>query len=135
MIYGEMLILYMWFTGKFLYNAGDLQGIFDIIQMFYKEMLKLYMWFTGKCLAYQWARIRAPVTAASLAICRQRLHRAIHGAHGILPMQGRGCDQSIGFTVSDAISISWLWSTATRSSPLGYCSILLQVVDNWPHIL
>ena len=30
---------------------------------------------------------------------------------------------------------SWLWSTATTSSQLGYFSILLQVVDNWPHIL
>ena len=29
----------------------------------------------------------------------------------------------------------WLWSTATRSSPLGYFSRLLQVVDNWPHIV
>ena len=43
-----------------------------------------------------------------------------------------GCDQSIGSTVSDAIVRSWLWSTATRSSPLCYFSRLLQVVDNWP---
>ena len=42
----------------------------------------------------------------------------------------RGCDQSIGSTVSDAIVRSWLWSTATRSSPLGCFSTLLQVVDN-----
>ena len=48
---------------------------------------------------------------------------------------GWECDQSIGSTVSDAIVRSWLWSTATRSSPLGYFSRLLQVVDNWPHIL
>ena len=34
------------------------------------------------------------------------------------------------FTVSDAIVRSWLWLTATRSSPLGYFSKLLQVVDN-----
>ena len=33
-----------------------------------------------------------------------------------------GCDQSIGSTVSDAIVRSWLWSTATRSFPLGYFS-------------
>ena len=31
------------------------------------------------------------------------------------------CDQSIGSTV-DAIVRIWLWSTATRSSPLGYFS-------------
>ena len=29
------------------------------------------------------------------------------------PVQGEGCDQSIGSTVSDAIVRSWLWSTAT----------------------
>ena len=48
---------------------------------------------------------------------------------------GWGCDQSIISTVSDGIVRSWLWSTATRSSPLGYFSGLLQLVDNWPHIL
>ena len=31
-----------------------------------------------------------------------------------------GCDQSIGSTISDAIVRSWLWLTATRSSPFGY---------------
>ena len=44
--------------------------------------------------------------------------------------EGGGCDQSIGSTVPDAIVHSWLWSTATRSSSLGYFSRLLQVVDN-----
>ena len=48
--------------------------------------------------------------------------------------EGGGCDQSIGSTVSDAIVRSWLWLTATRGSPLG-CFSILQVVDNWPHIL
>ena len=43
--------------------------------------------------------------------------------------EGVGCDQSIGSTVSDAIVQSWLWSTATRSSQLGYCCRLMQVVD------
>ena len=33
---------------------------------------------------------------------------------------GGGYDQSIGSTVSDAIVSSWLWSTATRKSPLDY---------------
>ena len=46
-----------------------------------------------------------------------------------------GCDQSIGSTDSDAIVRGWLWSTATRSSLLGYICKLLQVVDNWTHIL
>ena len=44
--------------------------------------------------------------------------------------EGGRCDKSIGSIVSDAIVRSWLWSTATRSSPLYYFSILLQVVDN-----
>ena len=30
--------------------------------------------------------------------------------------EGWGCDQSIGFSVSDSIVRSWLWSTATNSS-------------------
>ena len=57
-------------------------------------------------LAYPWTCVRAPVAAASLAICWPRLHRAILG--------GWGCDQSIGYTVSDAFVSCWLWSTATR---------------------
>ena len=36
--------------------------------------------------------------------------------------EGGGCDQSIGYTISDVIVRSWLWSTATRSSPLDYFS-------------
>ena len=44
-----------------------------------------------------------------------------------------GCDQSIGSTISDSIVRSLLWSTTTRSSPLGCFRTLLQVVDNLPH--
>ena len=47
--------------------------------------------------------------------------------------EGEGCVQSIGSTIYDSIVCSWLWLTATRRSPLGYFSNLLQVVDNWPH--
>ena len=42
--------------------------------------------------------------------------------------EGGGCDQSIGSTVSDVIVRSWLWSTATRRSLLGYFSRLLKVI-------
>ena len=52
------------------------------------------------------------------------------GAQRVLPMKVEGCDQAIGYTVSDAIVRSWLWSTASRSSLSGYFSRLLQVVDN-----
>ena len=48
------------------------------------------------------------------------LQCAIRGAEGVLPCVGWGYDQSIGSTVSDAIVRSWLWLTASRSSPLGY---------------
>ena len=44
--------------------------------------------------------------------------------------EGGGCDQTIGSTVSDAIVRNWLWLAATRSSPLGCFSTLLQIVDN-----
>ena len=61
-----------------------------------------------------------------------RVYTAQYVELGGTAHEGGGCDQSIGSTVSDAIVRSWLWSTATMSSPLGYFSILLQVVDNWP---
>ena len=49
--------------------------------------------------------------------------------------EGGGCEQSVWSTVCDGIVCSWLWPTETRSSPLGYFSRLLHVVDNWPHII
>ena len=60
-----------------------------------------------------------------------RLHRFILWTRcsGGTAHEGGGCEQSIESTVSDAIVRSWLWLTATRSSPLGYFSRLLQVVD------
>ena len=39
--------------------------------------------------------------------------------------------QSIGSTVSDAIVSSWLWSTATRSCPLGYFSSNIGLLQYW----
>ena len=42
---------------------------------------------TGNALAW---RVRASVAAAILAICSPHLHRAIHGAHGVLPMRVEG---------------------------------------------
>ena len=60
------------------------------------------------------------------------LHRFIECTRrfGGTAHEGGGCDQSIGSTVSHDIVRSWLWSTATSGSPLGYFSKLLQVVDN-----
>ena len=53
-----------------------------------------------------------------LFCARRRLGRTAH--------EGGGCDQSIGSTVTDAIVRSWLWSTATRSSTLGYFSSITE---------
>ena len=57
----------------------------------------------------------------------------LHEGSGCTVHEGRGCDQSIGLTISDAIVHSQLWSTVTRSSPLGYFRSILKVVDNSPH--
>ena len=44
----------------------------------------------GVGLAYPWTRVRAPIAATSLAICKPELHRAIRGAQGVLPMRVGG---------------------------------------------
>ena len=51
-------------------------------------------WPHRRGLAYPWHRVPAPVAAASQAICRPRLHRAIRGAQGVLPTRvGRATSQ------------------------------------------
>ena len=62
-------------------------------------------------------------------------HRAIRGAHKPCPVKGWGNGESIISAVSDAIVRSWLWPTATRSSPLSYSAALLLVVYNWLEIM
>ena len=51
------------------------------------------------------------------------------GAQGIVPMRVGAATNQLDL-VSDAIVPNWLWSTVTRSSPLGYFGRLLHVVDN-----
>ena len=51
------------------------------------------------------------------------------GAQGVLPMRVEGASSQLDL-VSDAIVRSWLWLTATRSSPVGCFSALLKVVYN-----
>ena len=67
---------------------------------------------------------RIPVVAElhRFILCTRR---SVGTAH-----EGGECDKSIGSTVSYAIVRSWLWSTAAKSSPLGYFSRLVQVVNN-----
>ena len=69
--------------------------------------------------------------AGSALVCHNRGHvfesrllqqvlRYAGSVNGVQPMRvGWECDQSNWSTVSEAIVRSWLWSTATRSSPLG----------------
>ena len=64
----------------------------------------------------------SPAEVALFILCMRCSGGTVH--------EGGECDQSIGSIVSDAIVRSWLWLTATRSSPLGCFSRLLQVVDN-----
>ena len=45
---------------------------------------------TGSALAYPWTYVRALVAAKSLMFFRPRLHRAIHGVQGVLPMRVGG---------------------------------------------
>ena len=68
-------------------------------------------------------RIQAVAELHRFVLCTKRSGGSAHEGGG-------ATSQLIGSTVSDAIVRSWLWSTATRSSPLGYFSRLLQVVDN-----
>ena len=82
-------------------------------------------------LAYPRTSVRATVAAASVAICSPHLQHAIRWAQCRVRSNG----QSIGSTVSYAVVHSWLWSTATRNSHWATSVALLQVVDNWPHIL
>ena len=93
-------------------------------------------WQHRQCfgLAFRRSHVRGSECSKSCGL-QPALHCAIRGAQGILPCVGLECDQSILSTVSDAIVRSWLWSAATRSSPLGCFTKLLQVVDNWTHIL
>ena len=82
-------------------------------------------------LAFRRSHVRGSLSAASLVICCRHCTVQNMELRGYCPV----CDQSIWSSVSDAIVSSWLWSTATRSSPLGYFSKLPQVVNNWTHIL
>ena len=81
-------------------------------------------------LAFRRSHVRGSLSAASLVICSPHCSVQNVALIGYCTVFCGGCDQSIGSTVSDAIVRSWLWSTATRSSPLGHISKLLQVVDN-----
>ena len=86
------------------------------------------------CLVIRRSHVRSSLSAVSLVICSPARIAVCTVQYvelrGYCPVQGGGCNQLIGSTVSDDIVRSWLWLTATRSSPSGYFSKLLPVVDN-----
>ena len=50
-------------------------------------------------------RVRASIAVASLAICRPRLHRAIPGAHGVLPMRVGGATSQLDLPSQTPLSV------------------------------
>ena len=57
-------------------------------------------------------------------------------AQGVLPCVGWGCDQSkLDLPSLTPLYVASCGRLATRGSPLGYFGQLLQVVENWTHIL
>ena len=86
-------------------------------------------------LAFRWSRVRVTVSAASRDLWPTFALWNTWSSGDTAMCRAGGNGQSIGSTVSDAIVRSWMWSTATGRSPLGCFSRLLQVVDNWLHIL
>ena len=62
------------------------------------------MQFVG--LAYPWTRIRAPVAAASLAICSPHLHRAIRGAQGLLSVRVGGATSQLDLLSLTPLSVA-----------------------------
>ena len=67
------------------------------------------------------SRLAAQHCEASIVIYSSHLHHA-SGAQGSCHVKSGGNGQSFGSSVCDSIVRSWLWSTATLRSPLGYFS-------------
>ena len=118
-------------------SRAEVALIYSMHEALRQDLLQLQAWVSTK-----WSPINSFFSSLILILDQYSVSK-IHFYHAILihcfivslcrtphPHEGGGCDQSIGSTVSDAIVRSWLWLTATRSSPLGCFSTLLQVVDN-----
>ena len=65
-------------------------------------------WPQRKCvgLAYSWTRVRAPVAAASLAICIPHLQSTIRRAQGILPMRVGGVTSQLDLESLTPLSVA-----------------------------
>ena len=130
---------------RFLWNCvcisttQNLQYVHRAAGTYYREFPDVWPWIPaysewlhiqGGCLACLCCKVDSSWGCTDLyyALGPRRSGGTVH--------EGGWCDQSIGSTVSGAIVHSWLWSTPTRKSPLGYFTGLLEVVDNyWRHIL
>ena len=97
------------------------------IILYYRPNWWLYPeWLHRQCvgLAFWRSHVRGWLSAASLVICSPDCTVQYVELRGYCPGKCGGCDQSIGSTGSDTSVRSWLWSTATRSSSLGYFSLI-----------
>ena len=65
-------------------------------------------WPHSQCvgLAYRWTRVRAPVAAAGLAICRLRLHHSIRTAPGVLLMRVGGATNQLDLPPLTPLSVA-----------------------------
>ena len=90
-------------------------------------------WPHRKCvgLAFQWSRVRVSEAAASLAICGQRLHRAIRGVQGVLPCVWLGATANQLYLPSlSPLSVAGYGRLQLGASHWAIAAALLQVVDN-----
>ena len=129
-----------WLSGNMLTNintcehgCSNLSSNLRVVAIKLLELIHTPSGRIGKVVASHLKVTRLPDRTPAVAdlhrfiLCTRRSGGTAH--------EGGWCHQSIGSTVSGAIVRSWLWSTATRSSPLGYFGRSLKVIDNWLHIL
>ena len=127
-----------WYFPQLLRSMFLSSGSITIQRTLY--FLQCFLWSTleraiyGLMVLYTLSGRIGKVGASHAAVARSisaevALIYTMHEAGGTAH-EGGGCDQLIWSTVSDTIIRSWLWLTATGSSPLGYFGKLLQVVDN-----
>ena len=116
-----------------LHNRCVIINIRWVLCFVFQEGNTLSGW-TG--MAFRRSRVRASLNAACLVICSPNKHCAIRGSQGFLPCVGWGVTASQLYLKS----LTTLYVAGCGRLQLGapHCSTLvalLQVVDNWLHIL
>ena len=97
---GEIKLIYLFYTPYT--PSGHTDSVLawrSDDRSFASQWLQQVLWFLARICTVQYVELR-----------------------GYCPVYGWGNGQSIGSSVSDAIVRSWLWSTSTESSPLGFFS-------------